>query len=137
MEMDFQLKVIGEIRSTISDAESAPKQGQEGAPDAWLELKPRFIDGLFGLSVGSDIVIITWLHQSKRDTLQTHPRGDQSRVLTGVFATRSPNRPNPLGLHLVTVRKIEGTRLLVGPIEVFNGTPVVDIKIALRKMQDF
>ena len=137
MEMEFQLRGIGVLRSIITDAAFAPKQGQEGAPDAWLELEPHYIDGLLGLTVGSEVVIITWLHRSDRDTLQIHPRGDTSRQLAGVFATRSPNRPNPLGLHLVSVRKIEGTRLLIGPIEAFDGTPVVDIKIALGKIQDF
>jgi tRNA-Thr(GGU) m(6)t(6)A37 methyltransferase TsaA len=87
--------------------------------------------GLDGLKVGDDIIVVTWLHKARRDTLKVHPRSDMRRPLTGVFATRSPDRPNPLGLHLVIVRRIAKNRLLVGPIEAIDGTPVVDIKPAI------
>jgi tRNA-Thr(GGU) m(6)t(6)A37 methyltransferase TsaA len=114
----------------------APRQGSEGAPDAWLELSPAFAKGLLGISAGDAAVVVTWLHQADRGVLETHPRNDRTIPLTGVFATRSPNRPNPLGLHRVTVREIAGTRLRIGPIEAIDGTPVVDIKPVLDNCVD-
>jgi tRNA-Thr(GGU) m(6)t(6)A37 methyltransferase TsaA len=122
------LRAIGIIRSTLADRAAAPKQGSEGAPDAWLEVSAFAAPALDGLVAGADIIVITWLHQARRDVLQVHPRSDPRRPLTGVFATRSPDRPNPLGLHRVTVREIVNNRLLIGPIEAIDGTPVVDIK---------
>jgi tRNA-Thr(GGU) m(6)t(6)A37 methyltransferase TsaA len=124
------LEPIGFIRSTVEGREDAPRQGSEGAPDAWLEIEPRFAEALLGLKVGHELIVITWLHEADRSVLKNHPRSDPSRPLTGVFYTRSPARPNPLGLHSVTVRAVEGTRIKVGPIEAFDGTPVVDIKSA-------
>lgn len=106
-------------------------QGYEDAPDAWLEVKPFAIDALHGLAAGSEVIVITWLHRAKRDVLKVYPRSDPQRRLAGVFATRSPDRPNPLGLHRVTVRKITKNRLRIGPIEAIDGTPVVDIKCVL------
>ena len=137
----YTLEPVGFIRSTLKGREEAPRQGSEGAPDAWLEIEPRFAEALLGIEVGHELIVITWLGQASRDVLQNHPRGDESRPLTGVFYTRSPARPNPLGLHPVTVREINppsrdrrgvtsGPRLKIGPIEVFDGTPVVDIKSA-------
>jgi tRNA-Thr(GGU) m(6)t(6)A37 methyltransferase TsaA len=126
------LRPIGVIRSTLRDRDDAPRQGSEGAPDAWLELDPSVSAGLLGLAAGDRLLIITWLHRGRRDVLQVHPRGDRQRPLSGVFATRSPDRPNPLGLHAVTVRRISGRRLRIGPIEAIDGTPVVDIKPVLR-----
>jgi tRNA-Thr(GGU) m(6)t(6)A37 methyltransferase TsaA len=126
----YTIEPIGFIRSTLTSREDAPKQGPEGAPDAWLEIEPRFAEGLLGMQVGHELIVITWLHQAKRDVLAGHPRSDPSRPLTGVFYTRSPARPNPLGLHPVAVREIDGRRVKVGPIEAFDGTPVVDIKSA-------
>jgi tRNA-Thr(GGU) m(6)t(6)A37 methyltransferase TsaA len=123
-----QLQPIGLIRSTIKQRSEAPKQGSEGAPDAWLELNPLVAQGIDGLTVGDDIIIVTWLHRARRDVLKVHPRSDRTRPLTGVFATRSPDRPNPLGLHPVTVREVDKNRLRIGPIEAIDGTPVVDIK---------
>ena len=123
-----ELRPIGLIRSGIRQRSEAPKQGSEGAPDAWLEVNPLVAEGLDGLSVGDDIIVVTWLHQARRDVLKVHPRSDRSKPLTGVFATRSPDRPNPLGLHPVTVRKVDKNRLRIGPIEAIDGTPVVDIK---------
>ena len=125
------------IRSPIQKRSEAPKQGAEGAPDAWLEVSPFAAPALAGLAAGDDIIVITWLHQGRRDVLQVHPRSDPRRPLTGVFATRSPDRPNPLGLHRVTVRKVTKNRLRIGPIEVIDGTPVVDIKPVLPGIQDF
>ena len=114
----------------MSPAE-APKQGSEGAPDAWLEIDPAFEPGLNGIAAGDEIIVITWLDRADRDVLEVHPRGDVANPLTGVFATRSPHRPNPLGMHRVTVREISGTQVLVGPIEAIDSTPVVDIKPVL------
>jgi tRNA-Thr(GGU) m(6)t(6)A37 methyltransferase TsaA len=123
-----QLKPVGVIRSTLKSRRDAPKQGSEGAPDAWLEVHAWAADALHLLAAGDKIVVITWFHRSKRDVLQVHPRSNPRNPLTGVFATRSPDRPNPLALHPVTIRSIKGTRLRIGPIEAIDGTPVVDIK---------
>ena len=104
----YTLEPVGFIRSTVKGREDAPRQGSEGAPDAWLEIEPRFADALLGMEVGHELIVITWLHEAKRDVLKGHPRNDPNRLLTGVFYTRSPARPNPLGLHPVTVREIDG-----------------------------
>jgi tRNA-Thr(GGU) m(6)t(6)A37 methyltransferase TsaA len=125
------LRPIGVIRSELRTREEAPKQGSEDAPDAWLEVAAFAADGLNGLEVGDELLVITWFHQADREVLQVHPRSNPRNPLTGVFATRSPDRPNPLGLHPVTVRAIEGSRLHVGPIEAIDGTPVIDIKPVL------
>ncbi len=125
------LRAVGILHSPVKTRADAPKQGSEGAPDAWLEVHPRFAPCLHGLSSGVEIIVITWLHQATRETLKVYPRGDRRNRLTGVFATRSPDRPNPLGLHRVTIHQVEGTRLLIGPIEAIDGTPVIDIKPAL------
>src|SRR5215469_15761085 len=101
-----ELRPIGVIRSKLKERSKAPKQGSEGAPDAWLEVHPFAAQALDGLAAGDEIVILTWLHQARRETLKVHPRSDPSRRRTGVFATRSPDRPNPIGLHQVTVRRI-------------------------------
>ena len=122
------LRPVGVIRSVLKERSDAPRQGPEGAPDAWLEVHGWVSEGLEGLAVGDEIVVITWLHQAERDVLQVHPRDDPRSPLAGVFATRSPDRPNPLGLHVVTIREIQGSRLRIGPIEAIDGTPVVDIK---------
>ncbi|MEO8703410.1 MAG: tRNA (N6-threonylcarbamoyladenosine(37)-N6)-methyltransferase TrmO [Kofleriaceae bacterium] len=131
----FELRAIGVVRSVLDDRSTAPRQGREGAPDAWLDLDPGLAESLDGLRAGDDVVVITWLHLADRTTQTVHPRNDPER-LCGVFATRSPDRPNPLGLHRVTVRAIEGTRLEVGPLEAIDGTPVVDLKIALTYSND-
>ena len=122
------LRPIGIVRSPLEDRKTAPNQGSEGAPDAWIELTPSVLEGLAGIEVGDELIVITWLHEARRDVLKTHPRGDTSVPLVGVFATRSPDRPNPLGLHPVVVLEIDGRRLKVGPLEAIDGTPVVDIK---------
>jgi tRNA-Thr(GGU) m(6)t(6)A37 methyltransferase TsaA len=128
---------IGVIRSILKTRSEAPKQGSEGAPDAWLEVSPFAAEGLDGLVIGDDIIVVTWLHRARRDVLKVHPRSDRRRPLTGVFATRSPDRPNPLGLHRVTVRRIVKNRLRIGPIEAIDGTPVIDIKPVLTGRQNF
>ena len=128
MNDEIRLRAIGVIRSELKSLADAPKQGPEGAPDAWLELEPWAVAGLQGLEVGDEILVISWFHQARRDVLQVHPRSDPKNPLTGVFATRSPDRPNALGLHPVYVRALEGARLRIGPIETIDGTPVVDIK---------
>jgi tRNA-Thr(GGU) m(6)t(6)A37 methyltransferase TsaA len=128
---EFPVQVIGFIRSTLRSLDESPRQGSEGAPDVWLEVNPAFARGLLGIGTGDELIVITWLHRADRGVLEVHPRGDPGNPLTGVFATRSPHRPNPLGLHRVTVREIEGIRLRIGPIEAIDGTPVVDIKVVL------
>jgi tRNA-Thr(GGU) m(6)t(6)A37 methyltransferase TsaA len=130
-----QLRPIGVIRSKLKARSKAPKQGSEGAPDAWLEVHRFAVQALDGLAVGDEIIILTWLHQARRETLKVHPRSDPQRRLTGVFATRSPDRPNPIGLHQVTVRKIVKNRLRIGPMEAIDGTPVIDVKPVLCEIQ--
>lgn len=125
------LRTVGYIHSTLHSVRDAPRQGEEGAPDAWLEVKPEFRRALHGVARGDELFVITWLHQADRDVLEVHPRGDPDTPLTGVFATRSPHRPNPLGLHRVTVREVADIRLRIGPIEAVDGTPVVDVKVLL------
>ena len=124
----FYLRAIGVIRSTLKKRSEAPKQGSEGAPDAWIEIEPWASAGLHRMRVGDEVWVITWFHQGDRDVLQVHPRSDPKRALTGDFATRSPDRPNPLGLHPVRVLEIARNRLRVEPIEAIDGTPVVDMK---------
>lgn len=131
------VRPIGVIRSVLKSRANAPKQGREGAPDAWLELSPFAAEGLEGLAAGDDVIVVTWFHRARRDVLRVHPRSDRTRPLTGVFATRSPDRPNPLGLHRVTIRRIAGGRLRIGPVEAIDGTPVVDIKPVLGGRADF
>jgi tRNA-Thr(GGU) m(6)t(6)A37 methyltransferase TsaA len=127
----YSLHPIGFIRSTLRTRREAPCQGVEGAPDAWLDLLPVFADGLLGITAGAEVLVVTWLHAATRDVLQVHPRRNPGNPLTGVFFTRSPDRPNPLGLHRVTVHEITGHRLRIGPMEAIDGTPVVDIKAVL------
>jgi tRNA-Thr(GGU) m(6)t(6)A37 methyltransferase TsaA len=131
-----QLRPIGVIRSPIKDRKLAPMQGSEGAPDVWLEIRSFAAQGLHRLRAGDEIIVLTWLHQARRHTLQVYPRSDPRRRLHGVFATRSPDRPNPIGLHRVIIRKIVKNRLCIGPIEAIDGTPVVDIKPVLCPRQD-
>ena len=130
-----RLRPVGVIRSTLKSRSSAPKQGSEGAPDAWLDIAPFALPAVEGIQPGDQLIVMTWFHQSRRDVLKVHPRSDPNNALTGVFATRSPDRPNPIGLHPVTVREVVGNRLRIGPMEAIDGTPVVDIKpeLACRK----
>lgn len=132
----FTLNPIGVIRSTLTNRHGAPRQGNEGAPDAWLEVNEDVARGLRDIRAGDDVILITFLHQAKRDVLELHPRGEPERPLTGVFNTRAPDRPNPLGLHRVRVLEVDGNRLKVGPLEAIDGTPVVDIKPVLSDSAD-
>jgi tRNA-Thr(GGU) m(6)t(6)A37 methyltransferase TsaA len=127
-EADLLLNPVGVIRSDLRERKGAPKQGSEGAPDAWIDIHPWAIEALHLLAPGDRVIVLTWLHRANRDVFQVRPRSDPRNPLTGVFATRSPDRPNPIGLHPVTIHTIEGNGLLVGPIEAIDGTPVVDIK---------
>lgn len=135
-ETSYTIKPIGVIRSDLSSREVAPHQGYEGAPDAWLEMDSTVVKGLEGIAAGNEIVLITWFHKAHRDILSLHPRRDKNIPLIGVFATRSPDRPNPLGLHRVMVLEIAGNRLKVGPLEAIDGTPIVDIKPVLLQSSD-
>lgn len=132
----FELRPVGVVRSALRRREDAPMQGAEGAPDAWVELAEDVAEGLTGLASGQEVVLLTWLHEARRDVLKVHPRDDPGRPLAGVFATRSPDRPNPLGLHRVRVLAISGRALRVGPLEAIDGTPVVDIKPVLTCSAD-
>ena len=136
MDNSYTLYPIGVIRSDLTALEAAPRQGYEGAPDAWVEVFPPFEQALHRIVAGDELIILTWLHRSARDVLQVHPRGEIENPLTGVLATRSPARPNPIGLHRVTVLEINGNRLKVGPIEAIDGTPVIDIKVVLSQSDD-
>ena len=135
-QTNYRLQPVGVVRSSLRQREAAPNQGSDGAPDAWLDVDPTFAEAFEGLADGDDLIVITWLHQADRDTLKVHPRGNLHLPLTGVFATRSPDRPNPLGLHRVTLRAIAGNRLRIGPLEAIDGTPVVDIKPVLPDSGD-
>jgi tRNA-Thr(GGU) m(6)t(6)A37 methyltransferase TsaA len=131
-EERVELAPIGRVSSPLTDPAKAPKQGDEGAPDSWIVLSPALADGLDGIEVGAELIVITWLDRAGRDTLRVHPRGDASRPPQGVFATRAPDRPNPLGLHRVEVAEIDGNRLRVRHLEAIDGTPVLDLKPVLR-----
>jgi tRNA-Thr(GGU) m(6)t(6)A37 methyltransferase TsaA len=133
---EYSLHPIGNIRSTIRAPGEAPRQGSEGAPDAWLEVNPAFAPGLLGIDTGDEVIVVTWLHRADRDVLEVHPHGDRKIPIAGVFSTRSPHRPNPLGLHRVTLREISGTPLRIGPVEAIDGTPVVDVKPVLVDSAD-
>jgi tRNA-Thr(GGU) m(6)t(6)A37 methyltransferase TsaA len=123
------LTVVGVIESPLQTVERAPRQGSDGAPDAWLAVDAAFEPALTGIAAGDELIVVTWLHRACRWVLEVYPRDDRSNaVAAGVFATRSQHRPNPLGLHRVVVRERVGARLRIGPIEAINGTPVVDIK---------
>jgi tRNA-Thr(GGU) m(6)t(6)A37 methyltransferase TsaA len=132
----YSIRPIGVVRSPIKSRAEAPKQGSEGAPDAWLEIVPEVAAGLDGVEPGDEVIVITWLDRSRREVLRVHPRGNPANPITGVFATRSPDRPNPIGLHRVTVREVAGLRLRVGPIEVLDETPLVDLKPVLPDSAD-
>ncbi len=124
----MQLRAIGHVASTLTDLESAPRQPDEGAPEAWLIFDADVCEGLKGIERGDEVLLFTWLDRARRDVLSVHPRGDTSRPLEGVFATRSPHRPNPIGLHRVEIISIEDTRLGVRQLEAVDGTPIIDVK---------
>ena len=132
----MKLVAIGIVESPLTDRASAPKQGDEGAPEAWLAFEPAFADALDGIATGDVLLVLTWLDRARRDVLRVHPRGDPSRAQQGVFNTRSPDRPNPIGLHRVTVAEIDGTRMRVRELEALDGTPIVDVKPLLRAVDE-
>jgi tRNA-Thr(GGU) m(6)t(6)A37 methyltransferase TsaA len=127
-----ELRPIGVVESVLTDPASAPKQGHEGAPDAWLALEPGVAEGLDGVHRGDRLIVLTWLHAARRDMLRVHPRDDTSAPMRGVFSTRSADRPNPIGLHEVEVLAVDGTRLHVRGLEAIDGTPIVDLKPVLQ-----
>jgi tRNA-Thr(GGU) m(6)t(6)A37 methyltransferase TsaA len=127
----YELRPIGWVRSSLRDRGAAPKQGDEGAPAARVVVRPELAEAMADLTVGSTVIVLTWLHEGDRDVLAVHPRDDPARPLTGVFSTRSQDRPNPIGLHVVTIAGIEGTTLDVRDLEAIDGTPVLDIKPVL------
>jgi tRNA-Thr(GGU) m(6)t(6)A37 methyltransferase TsaA len=127
----FDVLPIGKVESPLTDPAAAPKQGDEGAPDAWLAFEPAVLDALDGIRAGEEVIVLTWLDRARRDVLRVHPRGDASRAQQGVFSTRSEHRPNPIGLHRVEVASIEGGRVRVRNLEAVDGTPIVDVKPVL------
>lgn len=131
--MSICVKPIGVVRSPLTGPATAPRQPDEGAPEAWLVLESEVVDGLYGIRPGDEILVITWLDRARRDLLSVHPRGDVSREPQGVFNTRSPHRPNPIGLHRVEVVEIAEHRVRVAHLEALDGTPIVDIKPVLSE----
>jgi tRNA-Thr(GGU) m(6)t(6)A37 methyltransferase TsaA len=130
--MTIELQPIGTVESSLTDRASAPKQGDEGAPEATLVIDAGYAEALDGIAAGDELLVLTWLDRAHRDVLRVHPRDDLTRAEQGVFNTRSPDRPNPIGLHRVTVEAIDGLRVRVRPLEALDGTPIVDIKPPLR-----
>jgi tRNA-Thr(GGU) m(6)t(6)A37 methyltransferase TsaA len=124
----FEVKAIGRVESPLTDFESAPLQADEGAPEAWLVFEPEMLEGLLSVRSGDEVIVITWLDRARRDVLSVHPRGDTSRAQKGVFSTRSPHRPNPIGLHRVEITAIDGRRMRARNLEVLDGTPIIDVK---------
>lgn len=130
-ETSFALRRIGTVESPLTDTTSAPKQGYEGAPDAWLVFDADVLDGLEGIRAGDQVLVLTWLDRAHRDVLRVHPRDDIANPEQGVFSTRSADRPNPIGLHQVEVSSVEGSRLRVRNLEAVDRTPIVDVRPVL------
>jgi tRNA-Thr(GGU) m(6)t(6)A37 methyltransferase TsaA len=131
MTTPYEIRPIGYVESPLVDRETAPKQVYEGAPDAWLMFNPDVVEGIRDLAVGAEVFVLTWLHRAQRDVLAVHPRDDPRNPETGVFSTRSQDRPNPIGLHRVQIVAIDGACVLVRDLEAFDGTPIVDVKPVL------
>ena len=125
---ELRIEPVGRVSSPLRERAEAPKQGDEGAPEAWLVFEPSMAEALDGLRAGTEVLVLTWLDRARRDVLRVRPRGDPSRPVTGVFATRSPDRPNPIGLHRVQIAEIDGRRVRVRNLEALDGTPIVDVK---------
>jgi tRNA-Thr(GGU) m(6)t(6)A37 methyltransferase TsaA len=130
-EPTYEVRPVGWVESPLTDRDSAPKQGDEGAPLARVVLRPELVEAAADLRIGDEVIVLTWLHQGRRDVLSVHPRGDTARTRQGVFSTRSPDRPNPIGLHRVTIAGIEGNAVEVRDLEAIDGTPVIDVKPVL------
>lgn len=130
-EPTYELRPVGWVESPLTDRDAAPKQGDEGAPPARVVFRPEFAEAAADLRIGDEVIVLTWLHQGRRDVLSVHPRSDRTRPRQGVFSTRSPDRPNPIGLHSVTVAGIEGNAVDVRDLEAIDGTPVIDVKPVL------
>lgn len=127
-EEHYDLHPLGVVESPLRDRAAAPLQGNEGAPDATLVIREEMSEGVRDLKPGNDLIVLTWLHQPNREVLSTRPRSDPKNPIRGVFSTRSPDRPNPIGLHRVQIVDIEGNRIRVRDLEAIDGTPVIDIK---------
>jgi len=132
----YHLQPVGWVESPLTDRGTAPRQGDEGAPEARIVLRPEFREAARDLRNGDKVLVVTWLHLGRRDVLAVHPRGDTTRPLTGVFATRSPDRPNPIGLHAVTIARVEDDAITVHNLEAIDGTPVLDIKPVLGDVHE-
>lgn len=132
-EAGFELRAIGEVESPLTDPASAPKQGDEGSPDAWLLFEAGVLEGLQGIRAGDRVIVLTWLDRARRDVLRVHPRDDVTNPMQGVFNTRSADRPNPIGLHEVEIASIDGARVRVRNLEAVNGTPILDVKPVLNR----
>ncbi len=133
---EYMLRPIGRVESPLVDVAAAPKQGDEGAPEADIVFAPGVADGLRDLTAGTEVLVLTWLDRADRDVLVVHPRDDMTRPETGVFSTRSSHRPNPIGLHRVTIIAVDGTRLRVRDLEAVNGTPVLDVKPPIGRVDE-
>ena len=129
----FEVSSIGRVESSLTDRSSAPRQADEGAPQAWMVFEPEVREALSSLRPGDEVILLTWLDRARRDVLRVHPRGDRSRPEEGVFSTRSPDRPNPIGLHRVRIGEIDGLRLRVDHLEALDGTPILDLKPVLSE----
>jgi tRNA-Thr(GGU) m(6)t(6)A37 methyltransferase TsaA len=127
----FEVKAIGRVESPLTDLESAPRQADEDAPEAWLVFEPEVLEGIRNVRPGDEVIVLTWLDRARRDVLSVHPRGDTSRAKEGVFSTRSPHRPNPIGLHRVEITAVDGRRARVRQLEALDGTPILDVKPVL------
>jgi tRNA-Thr(GGU) m(6)t(6)A37 methyltransferase TsaA len=124
----FELNPVGRVESALTDRAAAPRQPDEGAPEAWLVFEPAVLEAMSSLRPGMEILLLTWLHRARRDVLSVHLRDDRGRPLEGVFTTRSPDRPNPIGLHRVEITAVQGNRVRVSHLEALNGTPIIDVK---------
>jgi tRNA-Thr(GGU) m(6)t(6)A37 methyltransferase TsaA len=129
--VNYEVRPIGSVESPLVDPKTAPKQGFEGGPEVWLVFNPEVAEGIRDLAIGAEVFVLTWLHQARRDVLAVHPRDDPRNPETGVFSTRSQDRPNPIGLHRVQIAEIDGLRVLVRNLEAVDGTPIVDVKPVL------
>lgn len=136
MDESIELEPVGRVESPLKRRSEAPKQGDEGAPDAWIVFEPEVLEALDGVREGDELLVLTWLDRADRDVLTVHPRSDPTRPRVGVFVTRSPDRPNPLGLHRVEVAELDGPRVRVRNLEAIDGTPVVDVKAVLGELAD-